>query len=64
MNKKPSFTVFRKQMYLNSYQEARRVVQQAAEAADEASLQKRGVLGWKLVRVVAHQERRGRRLTI
>lgn len=38
-----------------SYQEARGVVQQTAEAADEASLQERGVFRWKLFRVVAHK---------
>lgn len=43
-----------------SYQEAGGVVQQTAEAADEAPLQKGGVFRWKLVRVVAHHARRGR----
>lgn len=38
-----------------SHQEARGVVQQTAEAADEVSLQEGRVFRWKLVRVVAHQ---------
>lgn len=43
-----------------SYQEAGGVVQQTAEAADEASLQEGGVLRWKLVGFVTHQAGRGR----
>lgn len=48
-------------MSVQSYQEARGVVQQTAEAADEASLQEGGVFRWKLLRVVAQQVRGGGR---
>lgn len=47
------------------YQEAGGVVQQTAEAADEASFQEGGVLRRELVGVVAHQAgRRRHRLSV
>lgn len=45
---------------LQTYQEAGGAVQQAAEAADEASLQEGGVFRWKLLGVEAHQAGRVR----
>ena len=52
------------QALLPTYQEARGVVQEAAETTDEASLQEGGVLRRKLVRVVGDQGRAGERLFV